>query len=143
MNREIQLHDCELSDLTHRDGSTSIVLSFAEVHESSGIPGYDLGQIWTQTAVISISGTTPVSFDAKLPIWVSDGSLLIGQTLHVGFIPASGHFDEATELIMTLSTDQGDDAGKFSIKGNGIQIELTGERSQVGEFNETPRRSIG
>jgi len=38
MNRDIQLHDSAISAITQCDGSLTIVLSDAEIHESPGLP---------------------------------------------------------------------------------------------------------
>jgi hypothetical protein len=75
-----------------------------------------------------------------LPIWVRGGTLRIGTTLHEGFIPTEGHFEEVTEFVIQLSTENGNDGGSIEVKGNGVKIELCGERSKAQEFSGPPRR---
>ncbi|GEP41231.1 hypothetical protein BGE01nite_05220 [Brevifollis gellanilyticus] len=142
MNRDIQLHDCEVAAIHHIDGSTSVVLSTAYIHASLGLPGFDPGVIWTQVATITIIDAAQISQEVCLPIWIYHGTLRVGETLYEGFIPAGGHLLAETELVLTLSTEDGRDGGTFTVKGNGVRIELLGERSEVEEFNETPRRSV-
>ncbi len=142
MNREIQLHDCELSAVTHADGSMLIAFSTAYMHESSGLPGADPGVIWDQKATIKIEGTDSVAYSGPFPVWVFHGSLRIGQTIYEGFIPAEGHFEELTEFTITVSNDDDEDVREtFTVNWNGVRIELIGEPSDVEEFNECPRRS--
>jgi hypothetical protein len=142
MNREIQLHDSEISAFNQLGGSTVIVFSTAYIHESSGIPAYDPGQIWTQEAVITIEGTSTFPPSVELPIWAIHGILRIGQTVHDGFIPASIHYKGETKFEIVLSTDDGSDGGTHIFRGSGVKIELLGEPSESKYFNERWRRSI-
>lgn len=140
MNREIQLHDCEISEVRHSSGSTSIVFSTAEIHESAGVPGADPGRLWTQAAIITIGGTSQPSISLDLPIWVLGGTLAIGQTCHEGFIPAGGEYEGEAELTFDLSTVDGSDGGTLHVKGRGVRIELYGEPSASVDYTECNRR---
>jgi hypothetical protein len=142
VNTAIQLHDCEISEVSHSSGSTTIVFSTAYIHESVGVPGADPGRIWTQVAMITIGGTNPPSISVDLPIWVLGGTLATGQTCHDGFIPAGGQFDCDTEVAFHLSTVDGSDGGTLSVKGNGLRIELCGEPSKPEDYTECDRRSV-
>jgi hypothetical protein len=122
------------------DGTTSIDFSTAYIHESIGLPGFDSGLTWTQVATITIENANPVSLDVVGPFWVLGGTLRIGPTLYEGFIPAEGQFEESTEFVIQLSTEEGDDGGSLNLKGDGVKIELRGERLRVEEFNGPPRR---
>ncbi len=132
-----------VSEVTHRDGLTSVVIDTAYIHESAGVPGIHSGWIWDQPARLVFTGTEPVSF-AGLPLWIYGGTLRIGQTLHASFIPADGDFQEAAELVLTLSTEDGvADGGTLAVRGNGVRIELFGERSESVEFDGSmPCRSL-
>ena len=141
MNRDIQLHDSTLSTIIQCEGSVTIFLSDAEIHESPGLPACDLGLLWTQDALIVIHRAEPFTFEAPLPIWITDGFISSGQVFHDGFIPATGRFEGPTELILTLSTEDGSDGGTLTLKGTGVTIKLTGEPSDIVEFNETARCS--
>lgn len=142
MNREIQLHDCEISEVIYSSGSTTIVFSTAYIHESAGVPGADPGCIWTQVATITIGDTNPPSTSGDLPIWVLGGTLAIGQTRHEEFIPAVGQFESDTELTLHLSTADGSDGGTLVVKGSRVQIELCGEPSEPEEYTECNRRAV-
>jgi hypothetical protein len=142
VNTEIQLHDCEISEVSHSSGSTTIVFSTAYIHESVGVPGADPGRIWTQVAKITVGATTPPSIPVDLPIWVLGGTLAIGQTHHEDFIPARGQFDGDADLEFHLSTVDGSDGGTLSVKGNGLRIELCGEPSKPEDYTECDRRSV-
>lgn len=143
MNREIQLHDSEVSEVTHREGSTSIILGTAYVHESPGVPGFHAGRIWDQPARLIFTGTEPVSLPG-LPLWIHGGTLRIGRALHESFIPADGEWQDVTELVIILSTGNGvADGGTLTVKGSGVKIELVGERSESVEFDGSmPCRSL-
>ena len=143
MNREIQLHDCEISEVSHSSGSTTIIFSTAYIHESAGVPGADPGCIWTQVAMITIGDTTPPSISLDLPIWVYGGTLAVGETCHEDFIPAGGQFEGDTDLALRLSTNEGsDDGGTLRVKGSGVKIELCGEPSEPIDYTECNRRAI-
>lgn len=143
MNREIQLHDGEISAFNQTGDSIAIVFSTVEIHESNGVPGYDPGKLWPQAAVITIEGIAPVPTSMEFPIWAIHGTLRMGQIVHEGFIPSSIHYRGDTALDIVLSTYDGSDGGTLSLSGTGVRIELLGEPSDVGDFNECPRRSIG
>ena len=68
MNRDIQLHDSTISAITQCDGSVTIFLSDAEIHESPGLPACDPGLLWTQDTLIVIHGAEPFTCEAPLPI---------------------------------------------------------------------------
>ncbi len=142
MNREIQLHDSEISEVGHSSGSTTIVLSKAYIHESAGVPGADPGCVWTQIAMITIGDTAPPSISVDLPIWVLGGTLAIGQTCHDGFIPAGGQFEGDTDLAFHLSTADGSDGGTLRVKGSRVRIELCGKPSESEDYTECNRRAV-
>jgi hypothetical protein len=142
VNTEIQLHDCEISEVSHSSGSTTIVFSTAYIHESVGVPGADPGRIWTEVAMITIGDTDPPSISVDLPIWVLGGTLAIGQTCHDGFIPAGGQFEGDTDLAFHLSTVDGSDGGTLSVKGSRVRIEVCGEPSEPEGYTECNRRAV-
>ena len=142
VNTEIQLHDCEIAEVTHSSGLTTIVFSTAYIHESAGVPGADPGRIWTQVAKITVGATTPPPIPVNLPIWVLGGTLAIGQTCHEEFIPAGGQFDCDTDLAFHLSTADGSDGGALRVKGSRVKIELCGEPSEPEDYTECNRRAI-
>ena len=130
MNEGIELHDSELSAVSFSDGSAVVSLSPAYLHRSSGVPGSDAGSGWSQPATLTFAGTSPVSLPAKLPAWVSDGLLRIGDTVHKNLIPASGCFEGAVEFSIVLVT-----AETLTIRGQQVTIQLHGEPSYIEDFN--------
>ena len=142
MNTAIQLHDCEISEVCHSSGSTTIVFSTAYIHESVGVPGADPGRVWTQVAMITIGGTNPPSISVDLPIWVLGGTLAIGQTRHEDFIPARGQFEGDADLVFHLSTADGSDGGTLRVKGSRVRIEVGGEPSEPEDYTECNRRAV-
>lgn len=141
MNKEIQLHDSEISRIAHSDGTTEIVFSIAYIHESAGVPGFNAGRIWHQGARVSIAGSMLLSSGGEPPIWALGGSLRIGLTSYEDFFPSGGQHEGDVELVINLSTDDGGDGGTLKVIGTGVKIELCGESSEPEACDGFPRRS--
>lgn len=142
VNREIQLHDSEISEVSHTSGSTKIVFSTAYVHETAGVPGADPGCIWTQVAVITIGDANLPVISEGLPIWVMGGTLAIAKIRHEEFIPSDGHFEGDINLELHLSTADGSDGGTLLVKGSRVQIELCGDPSASEDYTACNRRDV-
>jgi hypothetical protein len=129
VNEAIELHDSELAAVSFRDGCAIVSFRPAYIHHSQGVPGSDPGSGWLQNATLTFSDASPAPSPSQLPATVSDGSLRIGDALHTNVIPASGAFDGAIELSITLST-----AETFAIRAQHLTIQLQGERRFIDNF---------
>ena len=129
MNEGIELHGSVFSDLSFVGGTALVSFSHAYVHRSSGVPGSDAGSGWSQPATLTFASASPVPSPAELPVWISDGFLRIGDTVHNNLIPASGRFEGGVELSLVLAS-----AEAFTIRGVSVSIELHGEPSYIEEF---------
>ncbi len=128
MNTAIELHDSELSAITH-DGST-VVLSFspAYLHRSVGRPGYDAGVGWWQPATPTCG--MPVSFTPELPTSADyNGCLRAGGVLHDNLVPVGVAFEVPCELELVAGSEP------VVVRGNHLlSVSLLGEPTHFEDF---------
>ena len=87
MNREVELHDSTLAGIEAVGRDVVIRLAPAYVHHSEGRPGIDPGSGCHQDIDLVIREAVTESSPSRLPCWLSDGALSIGEATWENAIP--------------------------------------------------------
>ncbi len=125
----IELHDSELSAVSVENGRATVFFSPAIVYRPSEIYSPTGSSVWLQPATLTFDDASATAWTASQPVWVSEGTLHIGDTIHDNLVPLGGTFEGFVKLSMTLVT-----AEKLTIRGRRITIQLLGEPYYLEEF---------
>ena len=129
MNEGIELHDSELSAISVENGMTTVFFSPAIVYRPSKIYSPTGSSVWLQPATITFDDASATAWTADQPVWVFNGTLRIGDTIHDNLIPLSETFEGLIELSLTLTTGE-----RLSIRGRRVTVQLLGESTYLEEF---------
>ena len=107
------------------------ILHFSElyIHESTGRPGIDAGTGWVQEALLSISDATVKGSFSKFPADLSNGHIMLGESILENEIPIPLSHKGTVELRLESWNDE-----VVSISGASARLELVGEPKYIEQF---------
>jgi hypothetical protein len=76
----LELHDSRLSAVRSEAGQVILSLAPAYIHRSLGVPGRDEGTGWLANVTLTLTGAVLPSITSDLPVQISDGAVVIGET---------------------------------------------------------------
>jgi hypothetical protein len=125
----IEIHDSTLSGIESVGRETHLLLSPAYVHRSEGRPGVDLGTGWLQEVAVIIREAVVESSPSRLPCWLSDGALSVGDKAWENAIPLplDGRIGPVS---LRAVTEHGE---PVVVRGAGIEVVPRGEPRFVEE----------
>jgi hypothetical protein len=134
-NREIEIHDSELEQIT-LEGTTA-VLRFPHVyiHASAGRPGIDAGTGWGQRALLRIGNAgiegsfSDENREGNRGVWwLSDGALTVNGSVSDNLIPIPLDVHGEVELKLECRGEV------VRIHGNSAKLELIGDARYIENF---------
>ena len=128
-NREIEIHDSELTSVKVSDGHIILELSPAYIHMSDARPGIDAGTGWIQNAVIRVRGKEIVGSISELPCDLWDGYLKVNSELFDNLIPIP--LDSAGNIELLFTSRSGE---SIQVRGDRITLKLLGEPKYIEDF---------
>lgn len=128
MNSAIELHDSHVQSVESTDGVVRIVLSNAYVHRSTGKPGIDPGNGYSQAAELVFFNATSSDLTSECSGSISDGSVQIGaQSFGLLPLPCSSADDIRAKFIFTSGAS-------FSIVAKSFNCIATGSPTLIESY---------
>jgi|WetSurMetagenome_2_1015567.scaffolds.fasta_scaffold70980_4 hypothetical protein len=128
MNKEVELHDSEISTfLVEKDSG---ILSIKGImHYSEGQPGVDAGTCWLQNIELQFSGISTLKIPDHIPEIISEGRLVIDGSVFENMFELPNDISGEIELdLLTMYNEQ------FYVKVNRINGTAIGEPKYIQDF---------
>ena len=130
MNRAIEIHDSVLERITMEDGTAKLRFLPVIIHESAGIPGSDLGKVFTCEALLTVTESAVEGSFSKFPAEVLDGSIALNDVVSENEIPIPLSHEGPVQLILKSWNDE-----TVVITGKSAKMELITQPKYLEDFS--------
>jgi hypothetical protein len=127
-SQAIEIHDSAIDRITMEGGSALIHFPSVCIHRSIGTLFEDAGTVWTQEALLRITGAqVEGAFTAATQVWGGDIIYLYGGALRIGEVISNNLIPLPLEVIADVELTIESCGETVCVHGTSARLELIGE----------------